>query len=585
MVRRALSPLLLSLLLASCTRKPPDSVAPLVEEFVYQTLAFSPALATSQGYHRHQGVLLDDQLDDFSGPELDRQRRFYLDLRKRLEQINPETLATEDRADFDTMRDLVALTLLELDTIQNWRHNPTVYVELIGNALFSPYVLEYAPKPERYRHIVARLKKVPALLEQAKANLADSPEVWNTVARMENDGNIGMVDKDLREGAPAELRAEYDTAARTALDALRGFNEYLKSDLAGRTRDWRLGKNNYAVKFRYALGTDSTPEQALSDAEAELEAVRRRMLEVARPLHEKMFPAAKDRSDLNRVVSETLGRIAARHSTRENYFSDAGRDLQEARQFVRRKELVGLPPRDNLQVIETPEFMRGIYSVGGFSPAPALEPQLGAFYYLTPIPAGWPKDRIESKLREYNFYGMKLLTIHEAIPGHYLQLEYANDIQPRTRRVLRGAFGNSPYIEGWAVYATEMMLEEGYLENSPELLLTFQKQQLRMIANTILDIRMQTMGMSDQEAMSLMLVKTFQEKEEATGKLQRAKLSSCQLPTYYIGWRDWHRLREHYRHNAGAAYRTAEFHERALKAGAVPLPVLARLLTGRSFGR
>ncbi len=232
-------------------------------------------------------------------------------------------------------------------------------------------------------------------------------------------------------------------------------------------------------------------------------------------------------------------------------------------------------------MIETPEFMRGIYAVGGFNPAPALEPQLGAFYWLTPIPSTWTKERIESKLREYNTYGLKILTIHEAMPGHYLQFEYANDVQPQLRKVLRAVFGNGPYVEGWAVYATDLLLEQGYLNGSPELRLTFLKHHLRVLANTILDVRLHTMGMNDQEALALMIDQGFQEREEATEKLQRAKLSSVQLPTYFVGYRDWKRLRRRVLHEKGSAYALKQFHESALREGAVPIPVLSRLLTGK----
>ena len=240
--------------------------------------------------------------------------------------------------------------------------------------------------------------------------------------------------------------------------------------------------------------------------------------------------------------------------------------------------LLTLPGRDNLRVIETPVFMRGIYAVGGFSPAPALEPQLGAFYWVTPIPADWPAARVESKLREYNFYKLKLLTIHEAMPGHYVQFEFANGVEPRARRLLRGVFGNGPYIEGWAQYATQAMLEAGFLDHSPELQLTFLKEELRVLGNAILDIRLQMLGMTDDEAMELMQKQTFQEAEEASAKLQRAKLSSCQLPTYYVGWRAWNRVRDEYQRRQGAAFNLTAFHDRALRQGAVPLPVLAGLL-------
>ncbi len=556
----------------------------LTSQFVYSTLAMSPVTATSAGYHRHDGLPLDELLDDYSEAALQRQRQFYRGFRRRLQsEVVLDSLDAEERADYQLLSDQIELGLLDLDTIQNYKHKPTLYVELAGTALFEPFVREYAPLGERFRHIIARLEKMPALMAQAKANLVDAPEIWNRVAREELAGNIRLVDKVLRGAVPAELRAGYDRAAAKALEAFRAFDEFLAGELAQRTSDWRLGKEKYARKFRYVLATDSTPEQVLAAAEAELEAVRRQMMEIARPLHRKLYPARRDREDLNKVVREVLDKIAQRHSTPASYFADARRDLSEATEFVLAKGLLKLPGRENLQVIETPEFMRGIYAVGGFNPAPALEPQLGAFYWLTPIPEDWPKERVESKLREYNFYGLKLLTIHEAMPGHYVQFEYANRIEPESRRLLRAIYGNGPYIEGWAVYSTEMLLDHGYLDGSPELRLTFLKQQLRMIANAILDVRLHTLGMSDDEAMSLMLEQTFQEREEAAAKLQRAKLSSCQLATYFVGWRDWHRLAKLYRREKGASFSLAEFHQRALRAGALPVPVLARLLTGKDL--
>ena len=275
-----------------------------------------------------------------------------------------------------------------------------------------------------------------------------------------------------------------------------------------------------------------------------------------------------------KTVKQALDDIAKQHATPATFMDAARKTLEQATAFVREKGLVTLSDRSNLQVIETPEFMRGIYGVGGFDPAPALEPQLGAFYWITPIPKDWPKERVESKLREYNNYGLQELTIHEAMPGHYVQFEYANNVQPQARRLLRTVFSNTPYVEGWAFYTQQMMSDEGYLNNSKDLRLSFLKQALRALANTILDVRLQTMGMTDQQALDLMINDTFQEKEEATAKLQRAQLSSCQLPTYYAGWKGWLEAREHYKQRQGSAYSLRDFHDAALKESAVPLPVL-----------
>jgi len=542
--------------------------------------------STAQGYHKHRGADLDSELDDLSRQGLNQQRNFYSDFHQRLAKIHRDKLSPEDRADYEIIEGQIALSLFDLDIAQTWQKNPTYYVELAGEAVFAPFVLEYAPLPDRMRHVIARLNKFPTLMLQARQNLRrPAPAIWIKVAKEENDGNIDLIDKDVRAKVPADLKADYDKAADTAITALKAFNQFLDDELPHRGEgDWRLGADFYPTKFRFALGTDRKPAEVLASAEADLKTVRARMLGIASGLHQQWFATHGPHDDLkgiereNRIIGEVLGRIAEKHSTPAEYFADAKGDLDEARAFVKEKNLLSYPPRGNLQVIETPEFMRGIYSVGGFNPAPVLEPQLGAFYWVTPIPANWKPERIASKLREYNFYNLKLLTIHEAMPGHWVQGEFGNDVQPKTRRVLRSLYGNGPYVEGWAQYATQTMLDEGFLNGSPELRLTFQKQELRVLANAIMDIKLQTGKMTDQEAIDLMEKDTFQEVEEATGKLQRAKLSSCQLPMYFLGWRGWITVRDEQKKKLGDKFNLHDFHDHALKEGAVPLPALGRLL-------
>jgi uncharacterized protein (DUF885 family) len=534
----------------------------LTEDFVYGSLALSPVSATQAGYHEHQGVRLDEKLDDFSPSGVDATRKFDAEFKDRLAAIHQQTLSAEERADYQIIQNAVDLSWLDLQQIQNYRHNPTTYVELVGNALFSPFVLEYAPVDVRFGHIIRRLSQVPVLLDQAKMNLTDAPEVWTRVAREENDGNIALIDKTLRAKVPANLKADFDKAALTALNSLRAFSAYLKDDLSKRTSDWQLGRERYAQKFAYTLVAGKTPEQVLSEAEAALKDTREQMAKLAAP----------------HSIREALDAIARQHTTPEHFLDEARKDLDLAAEFVRQKHLVSLPSRNNLQVIPTPEFMRGTYGVAGFNPAPAFEPQLGAFYWVTPIPSNWPRERIESKLREYNRYGLMQITIHEAMPGHYVQFEIADNLEPKSRRALRNIFGNVPYVEGWALYTQQMMSEEAFMDNSVELRLTFYKQLLRSIANAILDIRLQTMGMTDQQALDLMINDTFQEKEEATAKLQRAQLSSCQLPTYFVGLRGWLDIREEYKKRKGSAFMLSEFHDAALKESAVPLPALRQLL-------
>jgi uncharacterized protein (DUF885 family) len=576
---------LFGVLTVGCGSRPADDLPRLSEEFVYTTLSFSPSAATSVGLHEYQKQNLDDLLDDVGTAAREKQRRFYAAFRDRLAALRTDQLTVEDQADLTILKDQTELALLDLTEIHSHLHNPAHYVETLGNALFSPYVLEFADKPKRLQSIIRRLEKVPLFLDQASVNLVSAPRIWTEVAIDENQGNIDLVNNTIRAEVPPDMREAYSQAAKPALDAMQKFREFLQKSLMARDdADWRLGKDFYERKFEYALATGSDAAATLASAESELARVRASMLDLALPLHRRMFPKHRDHADLtgderqNQVIGEVLSKIADRHSTRESYLDDARKDLEEARAFVAEKHLLTLPGRSNLQVIPTPVFMRGIYAVGGFNSAPALEPQLGAFYWITPIPPEWPAARAESKLREYNYYKLKLLTIHEAMPGHYVQMEVANDVQPRTRRILRSVYGSGPYIEGWGQFATQTMLDAGFLNHSPEMALTFAKEELRVIANAILDVRLHMLGMTDQEALDLMQKQTFQEEEEARAKLQRAKLSSCQLPTYFVGWREWRRIRDEYRQKKGAAFTPAAFNDSALREGAVPLTTLARLL-------
>jgi uncharacterized protein (DUF885 family) len=523
--------------------------------------------STAQGFHRFAMDNLREQLDDFSPQALRRQRAFFERFRAGMaREVRRERLTPEDKADHDLIQNQISLNLHELSAIQSYRHNPTIYVELIGHGLFSLYSLEFDKDlKHRYFYLIRRMENVPRLLDEAKAQLVSAPGIWIQVAIAENEGNIALIDDTLRKACPEGIRSAYDKAAAAALPALRSFNQWMTTDLAARPYDWRLPKDQYDRKFELTLG--QKPDEVLAQAEVSLKTVQAEMKALA----------GKE------GLRVALDRIARQHTTRQDYFAAAERSLKQAREFVVAQGIVTLTPNENLKVIETPVFMRGIYGVGGFNPAPALAPELGAYYWLTPIPPDWPQERVESKLREYNRYGMQLLTIHEAMPGHYVQFEWANRVEPRGRRVLRSVFGRTAYLEGWAVYITEAMLDAGYMEHSKDLRLTFLKQQLRVITNAILDIRLHTRGMTDQQALDLMINEAYQEREEAVAKLQRAKLSSCQLPTYFAGYHQFIQLRDRYR-KARPGSTLREFHDRVVRVSALPIPIAGDLILNEPSG-
>jgi uncharacterized protein (DUF885 family) len=569
--------------------------ATLSDRFMKESLVLSPVGASAAGYHKYTDpktgkmVELDALLDDLSLEGMAQQRAFYLQWRERFHKETPvESLDAEDAADWQLIDDQIGLALLEFDKIQSYRHNPTVPVELIGNGLFLPLTQDYAPRDVRVAQVLSRMQQVPRVLNQVKPYLSDADPVWVSTAIQENDGNIGLIEETIAgEISPdSPLKKQYDAVAPATIAALKDFSSWLQNDFGKRPTqaNFRLGKDLYEQKFRLVMETPITPEQLLADAEQGLKSVRAEMLQLALPMHKEMYLDHGDHNDLsgrdreNLIIGEVLHRISDDHPKRDQLLPAVEADLEGIKQFIREKRIVSLSDRDNLKVIPTPVFMRGTFSVAGFHSAPPLEPSAEAEYWVTPIDPKTPEDKAESHLREYNNYTLKWLTIHEALPGHYIQFEHLNNIQPERRRLLRSLFANGAYVEGWAEYIAQVMMDEGFLNNDPRFRLVMRKIRLRLLANTILDIRMHTMGMTDAEALDLMTKDSFQTQAEADGKLQRAKLTSTQLPTYYVGVREWLAFRKRYQDAAGKNFDMLKFHNLVLDQGPLPVPVVEKLV-------
>lgn len=572
-----------------------EKFAALSEHFMKDSLALSPSNASAAGYHTHldaktgKTIALDAELDDLSLESIAQQRDFYADWRERFRKETPPlALDPEDAADWQLIDDQIGLNLLEFDRIQSYKHNPTVVVELIGNALFLPLTQNYAPHDVRVGHVLSRVSQIPRLLAQVQPYLSDSDPVWISTAVDENAGNIDLIENTLAAEIPAgsPQKAKYDAVAPPAIKSLRDFSAWLQSTLAKQPSNltWRLGKELYAPKFALVMETSVTPEEVLADAEQDMKSVRAEMLQIALPLHAQMYPDHNDHSNLaqhdreNLIIQEVLQKISDHHPSPDQLQPTIEADLVSITKFIREKKIVSLSSRDNLKVIPTPPFERGIYSVAGFHSAPPLEPQAEAQYWVTPIDPQMPAAKVESKLREYNDFTLQWLSIHEALPGHYIQFEHLNNIQPERRRLLRSLYANGAYVEGWAEYIAQVMMDEGFLDNDPRFRMVMRKIRLRVISNAILDIKMHTMNMTDQEALDLMTKESFQTQAEADGKLLRVKLSSTQLPTYYVGIREWFALRQKYQAAAGKNFNLLKFHDLVLDEGPLPVPVVGKLV-------
>ena len=286
------------------------------------------------GFHQYKDpntgkvIELDAELDDVSAAAVAKQEAFYRAWRARFQKETPvASLNSQDAADYRLIDDNIALSLLEYEHIQSYQHQPQVYVELVGNGLFLPLTQEYASKEIRIGHVISRIGQIPRLLDQAKSVLTDADPIFISTAVEENEGNVNLVDSvaaDIPAGSP--LQAQYDKVAPAAKKALGDFTAWLQNDLAKRPtngRDWRLGKEWYGQKFRYVMETSVTPEQLLSDAEAELKRLRTEMMQVALPLYKQMYPGQDDYSNLqgrereNKIISAVIDKISEEHPQRD----------------------------------------------------------------------------------------------------------------------------------------------------------------------------------------------------------------------------------------------------------------------------
>ncbi len=526
----------------------------LSDKYLQELWKVSPMTASQVGYHK-DGV--DLRLDDLSAEA--RTRRAAWLARFSDELWKQDKLAEEDHADQALLGHAIALERLELEGAHDYTRRCDRPLDDLGSVFFAMVARDYAPIEQRAADVLGRLGGVPRYLEQARAGLTTDVDVFRAAAKDDGEGLVEYLEHEL---APAFVKttraAQVKSAALEAAEAVRAYLRWVERELPKKPKaSFRYGSELYAKRFGPYLQIKQSPAEVLAQAEQRSTELHALMKTLAK----KLVPSGD--------VREALGRIADDHCKPDELFTTVRKQLDEARAFIADQQLLTLKKRDNLTVIETPAFLRSQLGVAAFDGAPPLQPQLGAFYYVTPFPKNWPKDKIDAKLREYNRNMLALLTIHEAMPGHYVQFEHANDVQPETRRVLRWVLGSGAYIEGWAVYTQDLMVDAGFYGHDPKLQLQQYKLELRAVTNAILDIKLQTTELSDEDALALMMDGAFQERPEAELKLRRAKLSVTQLCSYFVGGEGWRKKRRAAEKLPGFNLRA--FHDRELAKGAVPL--------------
>ncbi len=533
----------------------------LARESIESFLVATPERATTLGDHR-----FDDRVSDYSPEAIAARVQALRQQLSALAKLDASNLTGANRIDAQVLRLNLESDLFELTEEKSHEWNPLSYGRSLANSIYPFTSREFAPATVRLRSAKARLAAMPRVIEQIKANLKNPPRIHTETAIQQTAGAINLVrtglDPLLAE-APA-MKAELAPVQEKAIAALTAYRTWLQQEVLPKAPgEFRLGADKFRKKLRYALDSDLTPEQILARAEQELAVQTDALYATARPLFMKYFPSADAASlaDRPKVIRAVFDQLAEKRPNDDTVVARATEITAEATRFVREKDLVTLPDVP-LKIIVLPEFQRGVAVAYCEAPGP-LEPGGDTFYKVSPTPADWTPARKVSFFREYNDYMLYDLSIHEAMPGHYLQLAHSNKFKAPT--LVRAIWRSGTFTEGWAVYTERVMADAGF--GGPEVKMQQLKMRVRAIVNAILDQKVHTAGMTEKEAMDLMMNRGFQEEGEAAGKWRRACQSSTQLSTYFIGAVEHDDMRAAAEKKAGAAFKLKEYHDRALSFG------------------
>jgi uncharacterized protein (DUF885 family) len=566
-----------ALSLTSSMQAEPAEDAKLVaffHRYLETEMKHQPTLATRLGDHRYDHLL--DDLSPRARREADERARHTLgEMRK---EINYAKLSRSSQIDFEILEHDLKRSLWISEHVKPYERDPRTYIEAISDSVYTLLTQSTLSKERAIQSAVGRITQIPHVVAAAKESLKDAPRIWVEVAIKQNRGAISFYEKGIFEITGETQGSQLHSACRKILPALHEFQEFLEKHLLPKsTGDWRLGKALFAEKLALELDANMSAEEVIRDAEAEATRVEYEMVVIARQLWSHYFPnkplPPDDPAGRHELVAAVIASVSHEHGNVQDLVRDAHATVAQVKRFIAEHDIIRLPDPDHCQVIEMPEFQRG-FSVAYLNPAPPLDPNAASHYAVSPPPRDWDERRVESYLEEYNRHMLQILTIHEGYPGHYVQLEYGNRHPSMIRRVLYSGV----FAEGWAVYTEQMMLDQGYGDGNLALRLCQLKFYLRTVINAILDHRMHCDGMTDEAAKALLMDRGFQSEGEALGKIQRAKLSSCQLSTYFVGRMAFYRLRQAIEREQGAAFNLGRYHEAVLSHGTLPVKYLPELM-------
>ncbi|SEL22432.1 Uncharacterized conserved protein, DUF885 familyt [Roseateles sp. YR242] len=549
----------------------------LAHDYIEAFWKLDPESAVAAGRYEFAGKL--NIPDDATRA---RQLAFTQQWLKRFEAIKPESLGAASRTDLGQLLNKLRSDRFALTELREFEWNPS-NVNVAGQ-LDLILSTDYAPLPQRLRALSSRLALVPAYYKAGEASLR-APTLEHTQLAIDQAPGVlsvldeigKAIDEEKAKGLSAADKQQLTQRLAAARSAVLNYRSALTKRLAtlktdGQARSFRLGKALYEKKFGFDIQSAHSAEQMYQKALAAREALLTRMDGIADQLWTQTQGDAPKPADRFAKIGAVIGTLSAQHVKREDFVKEIRGQIPQLERWIVDHDLLTMDASKPLIVRETPVYQRGVAGAGIEAPGP-YRPQDRTYYNVTPLD-DLTDAQAESTLREYNQWILQILNIHEAVPGHYTQLVHAN----KSPSLVKALFGNGAMVEGWAVYGERMMLESGYGDNAPEMWLMYSKWNLRSVTNTILDYSVHVLGMSQDQALDLLMRQAFQTEREAREKWRRVQLTSVQLTSYFSGYSDIMELRDQRKAALGDGFKLKDFHEEFLSYGSAPVHVIAELM-------
>ena len=540
------------------------------ERFVLHLWELYPGWASSQGYHKFDSVLTVPNQE-----QRNKELSFCtanLDSLKVFDLIN---LSYNNKTDYHLIEGQLNSVQWSINEYKAFEWNPSDYnvcggfAEMLAN--------NYDSLDTRLINFYKRMKNVKAYYEAAKQQIKNPTREHTQLAIDQNLGGASTFDADLsvaldQSHLDGSEKAKINDRAAEVKAAIGDYVKFLKELKNETPRSFRLGKDLYAKKFEYDIQSSYTADEIYKKALDHKADLHSKMFEITKELWPKYLKDKKMPEDKLVAIKQLIDVISVKHVPADSFQTEIEHQIPKLVNFIKEKNLIYIDPSKPLVVRKEPAYMAGVAGASISSPGPY--DKNGNTYYNVGSFAGWDKARIESYLREYNFYILQILNIHEAIPGHYTQLIYSN----QSPSIIKSIFGNGAMIEGWAVYTERMMLENGYGNNEPEMWLMYYKWNLRSTCNTILDYGVHVNNLTKEDALHLLVDEAFQQTAEAEGKWKRVSVTQVQLCSYFTGYSEIYDFREELKKKEGDKFNLKQFHEKFLSYGSAPVKYIKELM-------